>query len=99
PAGDRAPLGRALGADVDHACRAAIVDVAEPDRSGAAGAEPVRPHRWSAGRSVRITVTCASGPARSGASGTSMRQFASDIERRMPEPCGPVDRTVPATGS
>src|SRR5439155_1389816 len=30
---------------------------------------------------------------------SSLRQCASDSERRMPEPCGPVVRTVPALGS
>src|SRR6266567_608304 len=46
-----------------------------------------------------MTVTVAPGSRCWIVSGTSMKQFASAIERRMPEPCGPVVRTVPMTGS
>ena len=61
--------------------------------------ESLLAHLVASGCSVRITSTTSPFSKRDGPTGRSMRQFASDIERRIPEPCGPVSRTVPSSGS
>src|SRR5881409_2482005 len=87
---DRTPFGYGLRSDVDHPCSPFAIDVRELLGRG---------HYLGSDCSVRITSTISSLSMRVGPTGRSMRQFASDIDRRIPEPCGPVRRTVPASGS